>query len=430
MGRRSRAGAVPPARRGEPLLPRGVRAARPGDASSGSPRPARGRSSSLAALPVQDGVPRHVRVAQRAGRPAAGRALRLAAEGRRPRRVSSAERCCARRRTSACPAYSIFQGELGRVDLDLEDSGGCTCSRVPADSTGSDREERAVLAPHADQPGPGRRDSPRARSGRREERLAERLGLRLRTVRSGVAASGVRNQSSEQRAGTAQLCRRDARDETRRTTCGASPRSLTRRRGADRVGDRRQRLERRHAGGRARWRPPDWIQQPRCRGGSRPAAGRWPVRSRPAELRRVRTSSSRSTRTSRRARLLRAAARGVRGRSLARDRRRHMLGARGQASGSRATVTGDRVRGASRAYRWAALQESSARGAAGWDGIDELKAAAGAGRRRTFARPRLLPPPPTSARDASRWRRLYEVGRAARTTRRLPAVVSSSFAAS
>lgn len=75
-------------------------------------------------------------------------------------------------------------------------------------------------------------------------------------------------------------------------------------------------------------------------------------------------------------------------------------------------VTGDRVRGASRAYRWACLQDVLPfENRAGWDGIDEARAAARGWRTRSFAHLRFYHHRTEAARDESRRRRLFETGR-------------------
>jgi poly-beta-1,6-N-acetyl-D-glucosamine synthase len=75
-------------------------------------------------------------------------------------------------------------------------------------------------------------------------------------------------------------------------------------------------------------------------------------------------------------------------------------------------VTGDRVRGASRAYRRECLQQVlPLEQRAGWDGIDELKAAARGWRTASIRSLRFYHHRLTSARDASRRRRLIETGR-------------------
>jgi glycosyltransferase involved in cell wall biosynthesis len=75
-------------------------------------------------------------------------------------------------------------------------------------------------------------------------------------------------------------------------------------------------------------------------------------------------------------------------------------------------VTGDRVRGASRAYRRACLEQVlPLEQRAGWDGIDELKAAARGWQTRSIRSLRFYHHRTTSARDASRRRRLIETGR-------------------
>jgi poly-beta-1,6-N-acetyl-D-glucosamine synthase len=80
-------------------------------------------------------------------------------------------------------------------------------------------------------------------------------------------------------------------------------------------------------------------------------------------------------------------------------------------------VTGDRVRGASRAYRWACLQDVlPLEDRPGWDGIDELKAVARGWTTKSFADLEFRHHRALGRRDQSRWRRLYEVGRAAHFT--------------
>jgi glycosyltransferase involved in cell wall biosynthesis len=75
-------------------------------------------------------------------------------------------------------------------------------------------------------------------------------------------------------------------------------------------------------------------------------------------------------------------------------------------------VTGDRVRGASRAYRRACLEDVlPLEERAGWDGIDEVRAAARGWRTRSFADLRFYHHRAEAARDESRRRRLYETGR-------------------
>ena len=75
-------------------------------------------------------------------------------------------------------------------------------------------------------------------------------------------------------------------------------------------------------------------------------------------------------------------------------------------------VTGDRVRGASRAYRRACLEQVlPLEQRAGWDGIDELKAVARGWSTRSLRSLRFYHHRTTSARDASRRRRLLETGR-------------------
>jgi poly-beta-1,6-N-acetyl-D-glucosamine synthase len=76
-------------------------------------------------------------------------------------------------------------------------------------------------------------------------------------------------------------------------------------------------------------------------------------------------------------------------------------------------VTGGRVRGASRAYRWACLQEVlPLENRPGWDGIDDLKAVARGWRTASFAALRFDHHRKLGRRDESRRRRLFEVGKA------------------
>jgi glycosyltransferase involved in cell wall biosynthesis len=80
-------------------------------------------------------------------------------------------------------------------------------------------------------------------------------------------------------------------------------------------------------------------------------------------------------------------------------------------------VTGDRVRGASRAYRWECFQDVlPLEDRPGWDGIDELKAAARGWKTESLADLAFRHHRALGRRDQSRWRRLYEVGRAAHFT--------------
>ncbi len=80
-------------------------------------------------------------------------------------------------------------------------------------------------------------------------------------------------------------------------------------------------------------------------------------------------------------------------------------------------VTGDRVRGASRAYRRECLEDVlPLEDRPGWDGIDELKAAARGWRTQSFPDLEFRHHRALGRRDQSRWRRLFEVGRAAHYT--------------
>ena len=80
-------------------------------------------------------------------------------------------------------------------------------------------------------------------------------------------------------------------------------------------------------------------------------------------------------------------------------------------------ATGDRVRGAARAYRWACLQDVlPLEDRPGGAGIDELKAAARGWTTKSFADLEFRHHRALGRRDRSRWKRLYEVGRAAHFT--------------
>jgi hypothetical protein len=80
-------------------------------------------------------------------------------------------------------------------------------------------------------------------------------------------------------------------------------------------------------------------------------------------------------------------------------------------------VTGNRVRGASRAYRWACYQDVlPLESRPGWDGIDEMRAAARGWRSTSYADLVFFHHRVLGRRDQSRWRRLFEVGRAAHYT--------------
>jgi glycosyltransferase involved in cell wall biosynthesis len=75
-------------------------------------------------------------------------------------------------------------------------------------------------------------------------------------------------------------------------------------------------------------------------------------------------------------------------------------------------VTGSRVRGASRAYRRACLDDVlPLEDRPGWDGIDELKAAARGWRTTSFAHLRFDHHRALGGRDASRRHRLFQTGR-------------------
>jgi glycosyltransferase involved in cell wall biosynthesis len=75
-------------------------------------------------------------------------------------------------------------------------------------------------------------------------------------------------------------------------------------------------------------------------------------------------------------------------------------------------VTGARVRGASRAYRWACLQDVlPLEDRPGWDGIDELRAAAAGWSTGSFGHLRFLHHRAVGRRDGSRRARLFQTGR-------------------
>jgi biofilm PGA synthesis N-glycosyltransferase PgaC len=75
-------------------------------------------------------------------------------------------------------------------------------------------------------------------------------------------------------------------------------------------------------------------------------------------------------------------------------------------------VTGTRVRGASRAYRWACLQDVlPLENRPGWDGIDELRAAAAGWTTTSFAHLPFYHHRAVGVRDASRRTRLYQTGK-------------------
>lgn len=77
-------------------------------------------------------------------------------------------------------------------------------------------------------------------------------------------------------------------------------------------------------------------------------------------------------------------------------------------------VTGDHVRGATRAYRRACLDEiGPLPEAMGWDGVDELKAAVRGWRTRSIAELRFFHHRPVGARDGTKARRWLEEGRCA-----------------
>jgi glycosyltransferase involved in cell wall biosynthesis len=77
-------------------------------------------------------------------------------------------------------------------------------------------------------------------------------------------------------------------------------------------------------------------------------------------------------------------------------------------------VTGNRVRGAVRAYRQQCFQDVlPLENRPGWDGIDEMRAAARGWRSAGFTDLAFRHHRPVGRRDESRWRRLFDVGRAA-----------------
>jgi poly-beta-1,6-N-acetyl-D-glucosamine synthase len=80
-------------------------------------------------------------------------------------------------------------------------------------------------------------------------------------------------------------------------------------------------------------------------------------------------------------------------------------------------VTGNRVRGASRAYRWRCYQDVlPLENRPGWDGIDEMRAAARGWRSASFGELAFFHHRLLGRRDQSRWRRLFDVGRSAHYT--------------
>jgi glycosyltransferase involved in cell wall biosynthesis len=80
-------------------------------------------------------------------------------------------------------------------------------------------------------------------------------------------------------------------------------------------------------------------------------------------------------------------------------------------------ATGNRVRGAARAYRWECFEGVlPLENRPGWDGIDEMRAAARGWRSSTFADLSFFHHRLLGRRDQSRWRRLFDVGRAAHYT--------------
>jgi poly-beta-1,6-N-acetyl-D-glucosamine synthase len=80
-------------------------------------------------------------------------------------------------------------------------------------------------------------------------------------------------------------------------------------------------------------------------------------------------------------------------------------------------ATGNRVRGAQRAYRWRCYQDViPLENRPGWDGIDEMRAAARGWRSTSYSDLVFFHHRVLGRRDQSRWRRLFEVGRAAHYT--------------
>lgn len=80
-------------------------------------------------------------------------------------------------------------------------------------------------------------------------------------------------------------------------------------------------------------------------------------------------------------------------------------------------ATGNRVRGAQRAYRWRCyLDVIPLENRPGWDGIDEMRAAARGWRSTSYADLAFFHHRILGKRDQSRWRRLFDVGRAAHYT--------------
>lgn len=84
-------------------------------------------------------------------------------------------------------------------------------------------------------------------------------------------------------------------------------------------------------------------------------------------------------------------------------------------------VTANRVRGAARAYRWDCLQAVlPLEDRPGWDGIDEMRAAAHGWRTSSIPELAFRHHRRVGERDASRWSRLFDDGRAAYWSRYRP----------
>ena len=95
-------------------------------------------------------------------------------------------------------------------------------------------------------------------------------------------------------------------------------------------------------------------------------------------------------------------------------------------------ATGNRVRGAQRAYRWRCYQDViPLENRPGWDGIDEMRAAARGWRSQSYPDLVFFHHRVLGRRDQSRWSRLFEVGRAAHYTGYRPTylVIRSLFKA-
>ena len=224
---------------------------------------------------------------------------------------------------------------------------------------------------------------------------------------------------------------RSRRFATNRRTCLASRRAWLRRRERPRaLADRRQRLDGRHARARAQssrrsTRGSELLSVQGAAAADRgaPIVALAPRRDRRARGRPARRSSSTSTPTSRSSP---TTSRGCWTASTPTRLSGSRAGARSSsrtATGAQRHVTGSTVWGASRAFRWACLQEILPfEERVGWDGIDEFKANA---RGWTHAGLRGPPVPAPSPRGRAR-RRVAGATKPGpcRVLRRLPPLVS------